>query len=190
MNKEIEIKYQEILNKKKNDVNCDKEINELISLFDGIIKAIVLDIKKSKCFDDDMNDLMQEGRMGLLSAIDSFNENKAIKFYTYASKCIRNNILDFLRSQNTNGNKALNNPINIDDVLEDLTSNEKTPEDLLIEKETLESIDLALNKTQKEVLNLYNQKCSYAEIAEQLGKTTKAIDNILQQVKRVLKDLN
>ena len=102
----------------------------------------------------------------------------------------KRNILDFLRSQNTNGNKALNNPINIDDVLEDLTSNEKTPEDLLIEKETLESIDLALNKTQKEVLNLYNQKCSYAEMAEQLGKTTKAIDNILQQVKKVLKDLN
>ena len=189
MKKEIEIKFQEILDKKKLGIDYDKEINELISLFDGIIKAIVLDIRKTKCFDDDMNDLMQEGRMGLISATDSFNENKATKFYTYASKCIRNNILDFLRSQNSNGNKALNNPINIDDVLEDLTSGEKTPEDILIEKETLERIDRALNKTQKEVLNLYNQKCSYAEMAKQLGKTTKAIDNILQQVKRVLKDL-
>lgn len=43
------------------------------------------------------DDLKQEGYIGLLKAIDTYDESKNIKFSTYAVKCIKNKIIDFLR---------------------------------------------------------------------------------------------
>ena len=63
------------------------------------------------------------------------------------------------------------------------TSREEDPEKLLIAREQIEDrnarIKKELSKLEQQVLKLYLQGLSYEEIAEQLGKTEKSIDNSL-----------
>ena len=67
------------------------------------------------------------------------------------------------------------------------TSREEDPEKLLIAREQIEDrnarIKKELSKLEQQVLKLYLQGLSYDEIAEQLGKTEKSIDNALQRIR-------
>ena len=67
------------------------------------------------------------------------------------------------------------------------TSREEDPEKLLIAREQIEDrnarIKKELSKLEQQVLKLYMQGLSYEEIAEQLGKTEKSIDNALQRIR-------
>ena len=67
------------------------------------------------------------------------------------------------------------------------TSREEDPEKLLIAREQIEDrnarIKKELSKLEQQVLKLYLQGLSYEEIAEQLGKTEKSIDNALQRIR-------
>lgn len=67
------------------------------------------------------------------------------------------------------------------------TSREEDPEKLLIAREQIEDrnarIKKELSKLEQQVLKLYLQGLSYEEIAEQLGKTEKSINNALQRIR-------
>ena len=75
----------------------------------------------------------------------------------------------------------------MDVIMEGKLSN---PEDLIISQEELESIHNKINEVlsglEQEVLNLYLDGKSYQEIAVQLNRHVKSIDNALQRVKRKL----
>lgn len=62
-----------------------------------------------------MDDLVSIGAMGLIKAVNSFNSEKNIKLATYASRCIENEILMYLRKfQNQRGEVSIDEPLNID----------------------------------------------------------------------------
>jgi RNA polymerase sporulation-specific sigma factor len=63
----------------------------------------------SKCQDD----LISVGSIGLVKAVDSYNQNKTTKFATYAAKCIQNEVLMFFRSQ-----KKLMNEVSINETID------------------------------------------------------------------------
>jgi len=63
----------------------------------------------SKCQDD----LISVGSIGLVKAVDSYNQNKTTKFATYAAKCIQNEVLMFFRSQ-----KKLTNEVSINETID------------------------------------------------------------------------
>lgn len=64
----------------------------------------------------DLEDLVSVGVIGLVKAVDSFKQDKNIKLATYASRCIENEILMFLRKVNRTQNEiSLDEPVNIDD---------------------------------------------------------------------------
>lgn len=56
-------------------------------------------VKKYNQVDRDMEDLLSVGTIGLIKAINTFNDSKGNRLVTYASKCIDNEILMYLRSE-------------------------------------------------------------------------------------------
>ena len=61
------------------------------------------------------NDIIQEGNFGLIKAINTFNPDKNIKLATYASRCIENEILMYLRRNNkTKMEVSIDEPLNVD----------------------------------------------------------------------------
>lgn len=86
--------YKENLNDKKNLQNLSEDAR--VSILVENNQRLVLHIVKK--FGED-EDLFQEGNIGLIKAAHSFDLNRNINFATYASRCIENEILMYLRFQ-------------------------------------------------------------------------------------------
>ena len=135
----------------------------------------------------EINDLVQEGMVGLNKAINSFNESHETTFYTYASKCINRSIISYIVRLGRLKNKILNNSVFLELYDEDqsngfgksIADNSYNPESILIseesKKEILDIIDNDLNDFEKEVINLKINGFKYKEIADMLGKDVKYI---------------
>ena len=91
----------------------------------------------------DFNDLYQEGLIGLIGAVDSFKEQKDIKFSTFAFLCIKRKILTAVKNANRKKHSILNESYSLDYTMEDdirsfdnfLTTSKGGLEDLLVSKE-------------------------------------------------------
>ena len=71
--------------------------------------------KKYQNVDEDMEDLISIGTIGLIKSINTFNPEKNIKLATYASRCIENEILMYLRRNNkTRLEVSIDEPLNVD----------------------------------------------------------------------------
>lgn len=148
----------------------------------------------------DLNDLIQEGRIGLNHAISYFNEQKDITFYTYAKKCIERRIISVVTATKRLKHKALNESIsydidseefNFDKILKDEKSN---PENILFditEQEDLTNkIKEKLTEFEEQVFSLMMLSFNYKEIAVMLEKDPKQIDNAIQRIKAKIKKIN
>jgi len=86
----------------------------------------------------DSEDLIQEGMMGLLSAIRTFNPEKGAKFTTYAEFCIRRRIYSAIKIASGNKHTPLNSYISLESQLDESTQNVsflRVPEDYVIARE-------------------------------------------------------
>lgn len=148
----------------------------------------------------EVNDLIQEGMVGLSDAIKSFSEAKEVSFYTYASKCINHKIISYIVKSRRLKNKILNNSLFLELNLQDesnlygknLADNSYNPEEILMneesKKEILDIIDKYLTDIEKEVINLKINGFKYKEIADILGKDMKFIDNCIQKSKAKIRE--
>ena len=72
-------------------------------------------IKKYHSSSEEQDDLISIGTIGLIKAVNSFDNTKGIKFATYASKCIENEILMHYRTKKKSSNEiSISDPIDID----------------------------------------------------------------------------
>jgi len=164
-----------------------------------IINVATNMIKYCKNSGVDLNDLIQEGLVGLNIAIKSFADNKDASFYTYAVRCINNRMISLIVSCRRLKNKALNDSVFLELSDNDLTNsygkdiadNSFNPEEILIDlenkNEILEIIENCLNENEKQVIYLKIEGYKYKEIADILGKDIKYVDNIIQRIKNKLK---
>lgn len=149
----------------------------------------------------DHEDIVQEGMIGLYKAIRDFKEDKLSSFRAFAELCITRQIITAIKTATRqkhiplNSYVSLNKPIYEEEsdrtLLDVITEGWVTnPEDLLISKEDLSSIEgqigEMLSGLEKQVLFYYLDGKSYQEISEDLGRHVKSIDNALQRVKRKL----
>ncbi len=156
-------------------------------------------LKGMENFGLDINDLIQEGRLGLLNASETFIESKDTLFYTYAKTCIERKMYDLVKSTRRVKHKILNESISIDIddkgeykaldyLLKDETEN---PEQLLLneeeKKELKNIINSKLNDFEIQVLELKLKGFENKEISEMLVCDYKKIDNTLQRIKQKLK---
>ena len=125
-----------------------------------------------------------------MATIVSFNLDGEASFITYAHECIKNRLLDCIRSGNRLKNKALSESIPISAV-EEADDRSLTPEEIAINTEELETlksiIDKSLTSDERKILDMYYDGKSYVEIAEELGKNVKYVDNHLQKIRSKIK---
>lgn len=152
----------------------------------------------------DHEDIVQEGMIGLYKAIRDFKQDKLASFRAFAELCITRQIITAIKTATRQKHIPLNSYISLnkpifdeesDRTLLDVISEGRitNPEDLLIGQEDLVSIesriDEILSDLEREVLVAYLDGRSYQEIALELGRHVKSIDNALQRVKRKMENL-
>lgn len=143
----------------------------------------------------ELEDLVQEGMIGLNHAIERYKEQEDILFFTYAKKCIERKIISVVVGSNRNKNKVLNESVSYDNdenqIIKYLQDKNPSPleEVVNIEKEEdlLKEFKKNLTNFEKQVFELHISGFKYKEIAELLNKTPKSIDNTIQRIKTKLK---
>ena len=149
----------------------------------------------------DHEDIVQEGMIGLFKAFRDFRPDKLASFHAFAELCVTRQIITAIKTATRqkhiplNSYVSLNKPIyeeESDRTLMDVITEGRgaDPEELIIGQEDLSSInhkiDEVLSGLEQEVLRAYLDGKSYQEIADNLGRHVKSIDNALQRVKRKL----
>lgn len=179
--------------------NGDADAEEyLITKYKNYVKA------KAKSYfliGADKDDIYQEGMIGLYKAIRDFKPDKLSSFRAFAELCITRQIITAIKTATRqkhiplNSYVSLNKPIydeESDRTLMDVLSTIKItdPEELIISREEKSKIEKKmaeiLSDLEMEVLKCYLNGKSYQEIACDLDRHAKSIDNALQRVKRKL----
>lgn len=149
----------------------------------------------------EMEDLAQEGMIGLFKAIRDFKEDNGAEFSTFATICVRRQIRTAIKASTRQKHTPLNEYVSIyanedaegnsEDCFEAEPAN-ANPEHIMLAKEQrrlLEDlIKATLSDYEKRVLNCYLEGLSYAEIATELNKPEKSINNALQRIRAKLSD--
>ena len=149
----------------------------------------------------DSEDLTQEGLLGLLNAIRGYNPESGVEFRPYAEVCIRNRILEAVRSASRKKHEPLNGGVSLEYVI--LSEEEsrqpselqpevfsRSPEEQVLaresEKEFYSTFSRCLSAFETEVLFHFLNGLTYRQIAKRVGKEEKAVDNAVQRIRRKL----
>ena len=157
--------------------------------------------RKLFLIDGDKDDLIQEGMIGLFKAVRDYQAGKDAAFRTFADLCISRQLYSAIKKSNRLKNQPLNSYISIysdefndaDELAGDRTvissgsDNIANPEAIVIDRES--AVDMQnqmfdkLSKMEREVLKRYLDGMTYQEIAADMEKSPKSIDNVLQRIK-------
>lgn len=149
-----------------------------------------------------LNDLIQEGMLSLNKAINNFDEQKDVLFYSFAKLCIERGIMGFVVRLMRHKCKPLNNYISLELLSEDNNKLNKiifksnlSPEELIIDKETEINLNKQIKKfltpMEKQVFELKLGGYSYNEISKILNRSKKSIDGALHRIRlKVRKVMN
>jgi len=179
----------------KKAVGCDLAAEEvLVSEYTRLVRACA---RPYFLAGGDSEDLIQEGMLGLLSAIRTFDPEKGAKFSTYAELCVRRRIYSAIKLASGNKHTPLNSYISLESSqIDDKTQNAhflRDPEDFLIAREQTGEVDRllygALSKFESGVLELYLEGMSYKDMAVRLETSDKSIDNAVQRIRKKLSQI-
>lgn len=150
----------------------------------------------------DSDDIYQEGMIGLFKAIRDFKPERQASFRAFAELCITRQIITAIKTATRHKHQPLNAYVSFHSPRLTDEATDRTYEDILLGEESLdpashvvstEQVDRLrncltdiLSSLEREVLRLYVEGASYQEIAEQLGRRSKSIDNAIQRIKRKL----
>ena len=189
------------------DLGTEYEDEAKSILIEHNLRLVVYIAKKFDNTGVGVEDLISIGTIGLIKSINTFNPEKNIKLATYASRCIENEILMYLRRNNkTKLEVSIDEPLNVDWdgnelLLSDILG---TDEDVIyrdIENEVERKLLLkAINKLsdrEKTIINLRfglgtpdGQEMTQKEVAELLGISQSYISRLEKKImKRLKKEL-
>ena len=185
---------------------CSENNEDASSLLIDKYRNCILNILKEYLKEYDVRgmeiaDLYQEGLIGLIHAIKTYNENKDTLFYTYANACIKNSIISAMRQSFRKKNIILNNSYSLDNLIEDTNScfyeifkdEASDPSELLLNKEEtndlIDKIKIKLSESENEIFELRLKGLSNSEIANLLDKDKKYIENTMYRINKKYKEL-
>lgn len=149
----------------------------------------------------DREDIVQEGMIGLYKAILDYDINRLCSFRSFADICVTRQIITAIKTATRQKHIPLNSYVSLNKPIYDNMPNKTlidvvigaritNPESLIIGRENLkfmkEKIEDVLSDLELEVLTLYIGGMSYQEIAIEMNRYLKSIDNALQRIKRKL----
>ncbi len=137
----------------------------------------------------DSEDLIQEGMVGLLTAIRHFRPDRDASFRTYAEICIRSRLLTAVRAARGGKHTPLNESVPFETSLFDrIDPTLQSPEDVVIGREEfrerLEALRGRLSPLEARILPPYLNGLSCGEIAREQGLSPKSVDNAIQRIRR------
>ena len=179
--------------------NCDNQaLDYLINKYRPFVRA------KTRTYfliGADSEDIVQEGMIGLYKAIRDFRNDKLSSFRAFAELCVTRQIITAIKTATRQKHIPLNSYISINKPIYDEESDRtlldvlpggqvSDPEELVISQEEYIDIEAKmediLSDLEWKVLMSYLDGKSYQEIAVDLNRHVKSIDNALQRVKRKL----
>lgn len=143
----------------------------------------------------DQDDLIQEGMIGLFKAVRDYRKDREASFHTFAHLCVDRQIYRAIQSYSRQKHQPLNSYVSLSaDTWETEPYQEagQNPESIIIDQENTvhmeKNIRQQLSKFENQVLEMYLDGDNYLEIAEQLGKSPKSIDNALQRIRNKVRE--
>lgn len=183
--------------------NNEDAINLIVNKYKNCILMILKEyLKEYNIIGVEVADLYQEGLIGLMHAIHSYNPTRDVLFYTYANACIRTSLMSAIRQTFRQKNRILNYSYSLDKIFEDsgdnfyeiLKDESYEPNKLLLssedENELINNLKSKLSKSELAIFELRLKGLSNGEIASLIDKDTKYIENSLFRIKRKYKELN
>lgn len=177
------------------------------TLIERNLRLVVYIARKFENTGIGMEDLISIGTIGLIKAINTFNPHKKIKLATYASRCIENEILMYLRRTNKLKIEiSIDEPLNVDwdgnelllsDILGtegDVTSRNIEEE---VDKTLLKEALLKLSSREREIVELrfgfgtHGKEKTQKEVADMLGISQSYISRLEKKIiLRLKKEIN
>ncbi|ANX12201.1 sporulation sigma factor SigE [Fictibacillus arsenicus] len=175
-------------------------------LIERNLRLVVYIARKFENTGINIEDLISIGTIGLIKAVNTFNPEKKIKLATYASRCIENEILMYLRRNNkTRSEVSFDEPLNVDwDGNELLLSDVLGTEDDLITRRIEANVDrklllkalFTLNDREKQIMELRfglsgGEEKTQKDVADMLGISQSYISRLEKRIiKRLQKEFN
>ena len=169
---------------------CREAEDELVLRYGQLVRACARPLFLAG---GDSEDLIQEGMLGLLTAIRGFDLRRDTAFRTYAEICIRSRLITAVRAAQGGKHSPLNHSISFEPPLFDGTNAQlfsivESPEDVIIGreelKERLDALKGQLSELEANILPLYLNGLSCGEIAKQVDRSQKSVDNAIQRIRR------
>ncbi len=175
---------------------CKRGMEHLIEKYKPLVRA------KARSYflvGADREDIVQEGMIGLFKAVRDYKDDKSIPFRVFAEMCITRQIITAVKTATRQKHIPLNSYVSLNRKVFDEESEKflieviqevsiANPEELFINKEQFTVIESRvmelLSPFEKEVLAKYLAGVTYQDIAKQLNKPVKSIDNALQRLKK------
>ena len=178
-------------------IGNEEAIEQLFSIYKPLVNKIA---RSYFLTGGDVEDLVQEGMIGLFKAIKNFKEDKNASFKTFATTCIKNQIQSAVRVASSEKNMILSTALSIeqpsnfeddeDEIEIVLPSPLPKPDEKIENKENFKQITkkiiLALSHLELKILIGYLKGYNYNEIANQNKISKKSVDNALSRIKNKL----
>lgn len=149
----------------------------------------------------DRDDLIQEGMIGLMQAVRSYDPDKGASFESFARLCIERQLYKAMEAAGRKKHTPLNSYVSIYDVQEDDDGRQTpplaeqirdegrgNPEDVILgneqTKELLQSLTAILSPLERQVLHLMLQEKNDREIGALIGRSQKSVENTITRLKR------
>ena len=146
----------------------------------------------------DKEDVVQEGMIGIFKAIREYREDKNASFKTFAQLCINRQIISAIRKANMGKHKILNESLSlsqdaaerVEKSLEErfTSQNYEDPEALMLIKEIVEFLKAdsseLFSPLEKNILDRMLQGKGYRQIASEIHRSSKTVDNAIQRIKK------
>ena len=179
-----------------------KDENARAELIEHNLRLVVYIAKKFDNTGADLDDLISVGAVGLIKAVQSFDVEKNIKLATYASRCIENEILMFIRKKSRQmAEVSLDEPLNFDKdgnelLLSDVLENDEETASGALEKNGEKALlweaIRRLNDREQKIMELRfglngDEESTQKEVADMLGISQSYISRIEKKILSKLK---
>ncbi|MDZ4170008.1 MAG: RNA polymerase sporulation sigma factor SigH [Coriobacteriia bacterium] len=170
---------------------------ELVRRYRGLIRS------KARSYflvGADRDDIIQEGMIGLFKAIRDYDASRQASFHSFAELCVTRQIITAVKSATRRKHTPLNGYVSLSRPATADEEGERILSDIIAARDICDPAEIVVNAWESDfirkgivetlspfehcVLRLYTGGSSYQEIADELGRHTKAVDNALQRIKR------